>query len=465
MKKLFPMLAFAISLIASTVQAQTFTTLYNFTNGIDGAFPYGIILSGSNLYGVTVGGVGVVNTNTGSNIITSATVYSINTNGTGLTTLHTFTGSEGSVLLGALVLSGGTLYGTAAQGGSSGWGTVFSVKTDGTGFTILHNFTAIPNNTNTDGAYPYAGLITSGGTLYGTTARGGSNSYGTVFAINGNGSGFTILHTFTDGGNGDSSARLVLSGNILYGTARYGGTSSFGTVFSLDTSGNNFTILHNFTAGTDGRNPEAGLVLSGGTLYGVASAGGSSFGGTVFKLNTDGSAFTTLHSFAQFDANGQSPLVELIISGSTLYGTTDYGGQAGYQGSGTAFTLQTDGSGFATLHSFSHLGTDGEQPQASLILAGSTLYGTADEGGTSHRGTVYSIALPCAPAVLNIAQYSGITIIGTVGCQYRIDYTTLLNPPNTVWTPLTTLTLTSSPFFYMDPTPNQGNRFYRAVVQ
>src|SRR2546425_442496 len=49
-----------------------------------------------------------------------------------------------------------------------------------------------------------------------------------------------------------------------------------------------FTTLHTFTAGSDGANPQAGLVLSGNTLYGTAYGGGSSSNGAVFKVNTDG---------------------------------------------------------------------------------------------------------------------------------------------------------------------------------
>ena len=68
-----------------------------------------------------------------------------------------------------MILSGNTLYGTATDGGSSGNGTVFAVNTDGTGFTNLHSFTALDlYYTNSDGANPYAGLILSGNTLYGT---------------------------------------------------------------------------------------------------------------------------------------------------------------------------------------------------------------------------------------------------------------------------------------------------------
>src|SRR6266478_1140762 len=69
--------------------------------------------------------------------------------------------------------SGNTLYGTAAYGGSSGNGTVFAVNADGTGFTNLHSFTGY-----SDGANPFAGLILSGNTLYGTTFQGGSLDVG-----------------------------------------------------------------------------------------------------------------------------------------------------------------------------------------------------------------------------------------------------------------------------------------------
>src|SRR5947209_7527433 len=58
-------------------------------------------------------------------------------------------------------------------------------------FTTLHSFTMGGNNssgfytsTNSDGAYPLARLILSGNTLYGTAAAGGSSGSGAVFAAN-----------------------------------------------------------------------------------------------------------------------------------------------------------------------------------------------------------------------------------------------------------------------------------------
>lgn len=93
----------------------------------------------------------------------------------------------------------------------------------------------------------------------------------------------------------------------------------------------------------------------------------------------------------------------------------------------------------------------------------------------AHVGSTFSsifnqspefIAIACEGVGLNLAMYPGLTITGTVGCRYRIEYTTFLNPnPSlTVWTALTTLTLASSPFLYVDTSaPATGTRFYRAV--
>src|ERR1044071_6209479 len=97
------------------------------------------------------------------------------------TTLYSFTG-RGPQWAGLITnSSGNTLYGTTASGGSGGFGgsgTVFAVDTDGTGFTILHNFTALAGPsipTNSDGANPVAELVLAGNTLYGTSVNGGSS--------------------------------------------------------------------------------------------------------------------------------------------------------------------------------------------------------------------------------------------------------------------------------------------------
>jgi len=436
---LLPALIAGLNLIPTgRVSAQTFTTLHSFNGGSDGARPLaGLILSGNTLYGTAFGGG---NPDVG-------TVFAVSTNGTGFTNLHSFTAVSGSSFTNSdganpdagLILSGNTLYGTAEYGGS-GNGTVFAVNTNGTGFTTLHSFTASSTNssgvyTNSDGSQPVAGLILSGNTLYGTASAGGSSGDGTVFAVHTDGTGFTNLHIFTATSgtrstNSDGSqplAGLILSGNTLYGTA-YNGGSGAGTVFAVNTDGTGFTNLHSFTyySGSDGANPWAGLILSGNTLYGTAVQAGSSYG-TVFAVHTDGTGFTTLHGFTG-DSDGGAPHCGLILSGNTLYGTAQNGGSSGH---GTVFAVNTDGTGFTTVYSFTG-GSDGSDPLAGLILSGNTLYGTAESGGSSGHGTVFSLTLP--PPSLNIALTGNQSVLfwSASATNYILQSTTNLASPNWV---------------------------------
>src|SRR5258705_6031647 len=67
-------------------------------------------------------------------------------------------------------------------------------------------------------------------------------------------------------------------------------------------------------------------------FYGMTRSGGPSGAGTIFKVNPDGSGFTTDYSF-QIDANaGRSPdycqLLPITASGATkLYGVTPFRGK------------------------------------------------------------------------------------------------------------------------------------------
>jgi uncharacterized repeat protein (TIGR03803 family) len=303
-------------------------------------------------------------------------VFKINTDGTGFKTLHNFTATSGLLFVNndgaypqaALVLSGNILYGTARDGGTSGNGAVFALNTDGTGFRNLHSFSAAYLHssgfyTNSDGANPFGGLVISGNTLYGTVLYGGRSGQGSVFAVKTDSTGFTSLHPFTTvtlnaSGyytNSDGAgplATLVLSGDTLYGTAQAGGNLGQGTVFVLKTDGKTFKRLHSFNASIDGANPVGGLILSGDTLYGTASHGGSSGSGTLFGVNTNGNAFANLYSFTALhsgtNSEGANPLGGLLVSGNALYGTAYEGSPAG---NGTAFSFALEAPPLAIVSS------------------------------------------------------------------------------------------------------------------
>jgi uncharacterized repeat protein (TIGR03803 family) len=321
-----------------------------------------------------------------------------------LTTLHsfalenlsTYANTDGAIPLAGLILLGNSLFGTTEFGSTSGNGTVFKVNTDGTGFKDLYSFTLGTSQNvdfpiNSDGARLGAGLILSSNVFFGTAQGGGVSGNGTVFAINTDGTGFRTLHSFTapDANNGGTntdgakpSARLSLSGNSLYGTTSQGGSSGKGVVFSIQTDGSGFTVLYNFN-GSDGAYPGS-LIASSNTLYGTTGSGGSSTFGTVFKINADDTGFNSLYSFTGAD-DGAFPR-GLFLSGNTLYGAT---GSAGSSGKGTLFAMNIDGTGFRALYSFG--GIDGAIPNAGLGLVGNTLYGSTASGGLNNRGTLFAV--------------------------------------------------------------------------
>ncbi|HWY74746.1 MAG TPA: choice-of-anchor tandem repeat GloVer-containing protein [Verrucomicrobiae bacterium] len=393
---------------ARPLAAQTFKTIHNFapagTNeaseytNADGCYPVApVTISGNTLYGAA--GFG--------GIYGSGTIFSLHTDGTGFTNLHTLAPGDGAGPYNALILSGGYVYGTTYWGDNvqTGNGTVFKFGIDGAGFTPLVTLEGAQN------------LIQSGDTLYGTSDDGN----GTVFKVNTDGTGFVTLYSFSDGSDGAFPDALVLSGTNLYGTAANGGASSSfgsGTVFKLGTNGAGFSVLYTFTAvatNAEGSNNDGavpwGLSLSGNTLYGTAIRGGTAGNGTLFAIKTDGSEFTVLHTFTASshdyaasspyyegtNSDGVSPQGSLTVAGNTLYGTAALGGSF-Y--SGTVYSLNTDGTDFKVLHAFStypgegNPNSDGFFPRSGLAFSGNTLYGTTQFGGTLGGGTIFSISLP-----------------------------------------------------------------------
>ena len=304
-----------------------FANLHHFTGHGYGSAPYsGLMLSGNTLYGTTqYGGSG------GSQ--GGSTVFAINKDGTFFTNLYSLVFTNGTDSLGRLILLGNSLCGTAWQGGGAyNSGTVFALNTDGKGFTNLHTFTRLDAlGHNGDGFGPQAGLVGTGNTVFGTTYEGGLLGNGTVFAVNKDGTGFTNLHNFAESdGAAPDTAPLLLSGNTLYGTADSGGSFSYGTVFALNTDGTGFTKLHDFT-GSEGATPLAGLILTNCTLYGTAVAGGSNNVGTMFSISLR-PQLTITHSglnlilswpttFAGFDYTGYTLQSSTNLGSSTIWST------------------------------------------------------------------------------------------------------------------------------------------------
>ncbi|MGH7972335.1 MAG: choice-of-anchor tandem repeat GloVer-containing protein, partial [Limisphaerales bacterium] len=327
-------------------------------------------------------------------------------------------------------------------------------------------------------------------TLFGTTSEGGANGYGTVFSLNTNGTGFSVMHllaaldTFIST-NSDGAlplGRLALVGNAVYGTAEYGGPTGWGTVFRVNIDGTAFTNLHGFSIPTypdvtnnDGLNPQCGLIWSGTKLYGTAYGGGANGSGTVFALDPNNGGFTTLYAFSaaltnssglSANSDGLRPTSSLVLQGNALYGTTFSGGVHGY---GTVFRINTDGSAFANLHNFAGDG-DGANPATELVLSDNTLYGTTTAGGLSGFGTIFALTLPIPPAALTISvpeqlpnhQFQ-MLVNGSAGQTYTVQMSTNIALSN--WMPILVTNATSGEFLFTDPTPTNQQRFYRVLLR
>lgn len=205
----------------------TENVLYSFKGGKDGSGPAaGVITVNGTLYGTTLTG--------GAN--SEGTAFSLTLSGTEKV-LHSFGGSgDGDQPFSGLLILNGTLYGTTYTGGAAyGTGTVFEVSTSGKEH-VLHIFKGYRN-----GAFPHAGLVAVNGTLYGTTSSGGVTrctsgsgpGCGTIFKVSTSGAEH-LLHRFKGGTDGASPyAGLVTINGALYGTTVLGGSSGYGTVFRI----------------------------------------------------------------------------------------------------------------------------------------------------------------------------------------------------------------------------------------
>jgi uncharacterized repeat protein (TIGR03803 family) len=264
-------------------------------------------------------------------------------------------------------------------------------------YKVLHNFTG-----GIDGANPASGRLIkdANGDLYGTAFAGGAFGCGVVFKIDPNGNE-RVLYSFTCGLDGDSpDAGLLLSGGQLYGTTSMGGefvdffglggeiTFRTGALFKLDARGNE-TVVHSFGSG-EGDFPHGDLVQDAtGNFYGVTTSSGSGGYGTVFKVDSERNA-TVLYRFNSFDgAYPQSPVV--LDATGNLYGTTPNGGDEDCD-CGVIFKL--DPTGHETiLHVFGNGESNGGRPRSGLLRSqNGTLIGTATQGGTSLGGMIFALS-------------------------------------------------------------------------
>jgi uncharacterized repeat protein (TIGR03803 family) len=321
--------------------------------------------------------------------------------------VYTFGGNpaDGELPVGGLVQGpDGALYGTAGLGGDNacGCGVIYKIAGSfsapgavGTE-TPLYSFLG-----GDDGGYPQGTLIfDSGGLMYGTTPDGGSTGAGALFSYNQTTNTLTPLYQFcvqTNCTDGAAPYWGVVQGTDtkLYGATRNGGGASGndGVVYSVSTSGDNYTVVHAFCTSNaspcpDGSNPTGPLVeYSDGNFYGLTVGGGVYGNGTFYRVTPSG-GFTTLYNFTGV-ADGGTPVGSLFVgSDGNFYGVTQQGGFGGW---GTVFQLTPTGT-LTTLYAFTYLNHDGVPYNGVVQASDGNFYGMVSGFYDDYGGYPYEIA-------------------------------------------------------------------------
>ena len=406
-------------LVASHLQAQTYTVIHTFANGKDGAYPFpGLTIDKTgNLYGAARGGPSG-----------RGTVFKLSNSGSGwlLTPLYDFTADDDGVIPNAALVIGpdGALYGTnvlggggpcADPGGNLGCGTVFKLapgpKRPNTALspwveTVLYRFQG-----GSDGQYPEGAVVfDKNGNLYGATEKGGFHGAdcaeygcGTIYKLTVSGGTYTesVLYSFTNGTDGSYPMGALVFDQLgnLFGTAANGGqllgscnSETCGVVWELSPAGDNWaeSPIHTFN-GSDGWDPQGGLIFDSlGNLYGTTVSGGPGKAGVVFQLDSSsGWSENILHGFPGQQFQGPDLTQMLMDKDGNLYGVLPSGG---LHGSGEVYKLTaSDGWSYSTLYAFLG-GSDGGHPYGSLVMdKDGNLYGTTTAGGQQNQGVAFKI--------------------------------------------------------------------------
>jgi uncharacterized repeat protein (TIGR03803 family) len=161
----------------------------------------------------------------------------------------------------------------------------------------------------------------------------------------------------------------------------YGSTGdadgAVGIIFRMNKDGSDFTTL--YQAGTKFPLLEG----SDGALYAVLAG----------EWDPDG--FYIGHTISQLSKEGgaNKPLASVACNGGLIEGTDHalYGVGPHTNGLGIVFKVGMDGSNFEVLHEFTG-GAGGEEPQGRLLKSSDgALYGTTRRGGVENFGTVFKL--------------------------------------------------------------------------
>lgn len=272
------------------------------------------------------------------------------------------------------------LWGTASLGGTNGIGTIMKINGDGTGFQRVFSFTSGSQQST---------LLPVGSLLYGNTVSGGVGSaIGSIFSYNSGTGAFDILFSFdTSSGYYPRTSLIMATDGNFYGNTNNGGAHLDGTLFRFNPSNNSFQKLLDFKDTVSGKYPVGDVFMaSNGKLYGMTSSGNSiGGGGLIYSYALTGGTFTVEHEFNFTD--GFTPLGgSFVEKDGLLYGMAFGGGTMGY---GVIFSFNLASGVQSVVHNFN--GTEGAAPKSTLLKAtNGLLYGMTSQGGMDNDGVIFS---------------------------------------------------------------------------
>jgi len=207
---------------------------------------------------------------------------------------------------------------------------------------------------------------------------------------------FSVVHTFTGPEGANPEAGVTIRGGNLFGTTY--GVPNFGTVYELVHSGSNWSALplYIFSNGDDGANPRGRVIFDpNGHPWGTARFGGSFNDGVIFDLTPPLTVCKTANCFwkenpvSLFGSGLSTPGYGDLVwdAQGNIYGTTD-----SFLGGVYELTRTENGWMLNPLYKFS--GTpDGSAPEGGVIFDNNgNLYGTTRLGGLFGYGTVFKMS-------------------------------------------------------------------------
>jgi len=306
---------------------------------------------------------------------------------------------------GELCFANGELLGTSPSGGDYDGGTIFEVEASGR-LQILHSFGA--PDAGDAGLYPFGGLAyvpddPAGPAFYGTTVGGGAHAKGTVFRFV-PGQSPQVVYSFdgTTDGWGPRNSLLRASDGFLYGSTAGGGLNGYGTLFRYQPGG----VLTSFFSLPSGEYVFRSELAQGpDAVYAVSYHTSGYVNGVVYRVSATGGA-PQASIFATI--NGSDPAINSVVgypngivaTQKALYVTSDFSGSHG-----TVVRIPLETRQASLVHAFP-AAADGRNPDAALVkesetvlgdVVETTFLGATRDGGASGYGTVFRLRVAEGP--------------------------------------------------------------------